>query len=337
MRLEKPIWTCTLSCALSWVCLTAAAVAQLPESQKTFSNDLYVGYRNCQKCHVAQTDVLESHAHFTTFRELHRTDKAKQIARDVGVKSIKRSARCVRCHYSPEPASNGEKAASGISCESCHGPARDWILKHNDYGGPTASKQSESPLHRQRRIADSIHSGMRHPSNVYLLARSCLTCHIVDDEEIVNAGHSAYSRSFDLVSWSQGKMRHNFYRTGGKHNAASDTKRLRMMYVVGVMAKLEFSLRATAKANGKEYAVAQARQCIRAQRELEKLGEASRHRSIQLVLDAMKGAKFRSENLATLPKIADRISEIAFSFAAKNDGSNLAAIDPFLPPTAEYR
>ena len=61
---------------------------------------------------------------------------------------------------------------------------------------------------------------MRNPVNVYLLAQSCYRCHTVPDERLVNVGgHHAGSLDFELVSWSQGTVRHNFVRTDGKVNA----------------------------------------------------------------------------------------------------------------------
>ena len=98
-----------------------------------------------------------------------------------------------------------------------------------------------------------------------------------------------------------------------------------------------FSLRAVAKATQKEFATAQARRCIQAQRELEKLAAASGHRAIQNAAETMRGIRFRKEQLPLLPQVADRLSELAFAFAAKNDGSNLQAIDEFLPLPADYR
>ena len=72
------------------------------------------------------------------------------------------------------------------------------------------------------------------------------------NERLVNVGgHNAGSEDFELVRWSQGMVRHNFLRTDGEYNAQSDSTRLRVMYVVGLIADLEFSTRATAQATEK--------------------------------------------------------------------------------------
>ena len=46
-------------------------------------------------------------------------------------------------------------------------------------------------------------------------------------------------------------VRHNFVRTGGTSNATLSPEDLRVMYVVGVMTDLEYSLRAVAAATEK--------------------------------------------------------------------------------------
>src|SRR4029079_13144230 len=112
-------------------------------------------------------------------------------------------------------------------------------------------KATETAEHREKRIADSVAKGMNNPHNIYLIARQCYDCHTVPNEKLVNAGgHQAGSNDFELVSWSQGMVRHNFLR-GGAANATLTAEELRVMYVVGVMTDLEYSLRAVATATEK--------------------------------------------------------------------------------------
>ena len=183
------------------------------------------------------------------------TPEAKEIAKRMGERSIKRGAICVKCHYTEQEVGGSTKATSGVSCESCHGPARDWIALHNDYGGPGVTKASESPQHAELRRARSVAAGMRNPHNLYLVARSCFNCHTAPNESLVErGGHPTGSPDFELVAWSQGRVRHNFLRTGGAGNAADDRSRLRVMYVVGQLADLEYSLRALAVATLERFA-----------------------------------------------------------------------------------
>jgi hypothetical protein len=78
---------------------------------------------------------------------------------------------------------NGQlRAAAGVSCESCDGPGRAWIDIHNDYGGRGVDYRGETAEHREQRIARSVAAGMRRPSLLYDVAKSCFGCHIVPEE-----------------------------------------------------------------------------------------------------------------------------------------------------------
>ncbi len=214
---------------------------------------LVLGNQSCVKCHAPEIQVWKQTPHAKTFDELHRRPEAKKIAANLGLKSIKNEGRCVACHYTPQaqPAADPH-AIAGVSCESCHGGAKNWLDLHHDYGGEQITRATETPQHRSVRIAKSVAAGMRNPHNVYLVAQSCLRCHTTGDEELVNVGgHSPGSLDFEFVSWSQGTERHNFVRTDGKTNQASGPERLRVMFVSGMIAELEASLRATAKATEK--------------------------------------------------------------------------------------
>ena len=204
-------------------------------------------------CGTCQTAVLRGRVQYPDgMQELRRRPKAKEICNNLGLRSAKRSDVCIDCHYTTQEIGGRAKPVSGVSCESCHGSAKDWLTIHNDYGGPTASKENETDDHRQQRFALSVENGMKNTRNFYLIARSCYGCHTVPKEELVNVGgHHAGSMDFELVAWSQGQVRHNFLRTDGLENGVSEIERLRVMYVVGLIANLEFSTRATAKATSK--------------------------------------------------------------------------------------
>ena len=51
-------------------------------------------------------------------------------------------------------------------------------------------------------------------------------------------GHKAGS-SFELVSWSQGEVRHNTWHSKGKENVPASAARKRMLYLVGLGVELE--------------------------------------------------------------------------------------------------
>ncbi|MEM8679653.1 MAG: multiheme c-type cytochrome, partial [Planctomycetota bacterium] len=144
-----------------------------------------IGAETCTKCHGAELAVWRQTAHFKTYKELQRHPAATEIAKKMGLRSIKRGDLCIQCHYTLQQQGAREKAIAGVSCESCHGGARDWIAIHNDYGGPTATKESETAEHRELRLKQSIEHGMHNPANLYLIARSCCSCHMVSHEQLV--------------------------------------------------------------------------------------------------------------------------------------------------------
>jgi hypothetical protein len=191
-----------------------------------------LGAQSCEKCHAAEIQTWKRTPHHETFLTLHRKPEAQQIASKLGIANFKADSNCIQCHYTMDQVGGQLEAIAGVSCESCHGPAQDWIAVHNDYGGANVTKAQETPEHRALRFSKSIELGMRNPVNVYLLAQSCYRCHTVPDERLVNVGgHHAGSLDFELVSWSQGTVRHNFVRTDGKVNAEETQGRLRLMFV----------------------------------------------------------------------------------------------------------
>ena len=107
------------------------------------------------------------------------TARSERLAEVLKIGSPTQSARCTVCHapFATVPAERlGHDAAvtEGVSCESCHGPAENWIRSHTrpDY------------TH-----ADRVASGMRDLRNLYVRANTCVACHENIDPEIRAAGH----------------------------------------------------------------------------------------------------------------------------------------------------
>ena len=237
---------CVVSLAIASV-FAMVASAQPPQ-EHPFDPSKVIGADACKKCHAAEVDQWLRTPHAQTIDTLHRKPEAQAIADRLGIRSIKRNETCVRCHYTEREERGRVRIDSGVSCESCHGPALDWVELHAEYG-PGVTRETESPTARQQRRLASISAGMNNPSNLYLIARQCLDCHTTPDEQLVDVGgHPAGSTDFELVAWSQGMVRHNFVRSNGATNEPSALPRVRVMHVVGVMTDLEYSLRAVSKA-----------------------------------------------------------------------------------------
>lgn len=294
---------------------------------------------SCAKCHENEVKTWRNTPHSKTFITLHRNPRAKEIASKMGQGSIKRGDVCIKCHYTMQQQGEKLRAVSGVSCESCHGAAKDWIALHNNYGSPTATRETESDANRKTRISNSIAAGMRNPSNIYLIARSCLECHTIPNEKLVNVGgHQAGSVDFELVAWSQGMVRHNFLRTNGTQNARNDQNKLRVMYIAGLIADIEFSTRATAKATSKStYGLAVANRAANSSLKLYKIQQKVKHPIVQQVLESFAQADLRLNNEQQLLAIADQIKALGIIFAGSANGEQLVGVDSWLPNESEYK
>lgn len=298
-----------------------------------------VGSDACAKCHAAELNAWKQTPHHETFLTLHRSPQAQEIAKKMGVASFKHDSACIKCHYSMQEQPQGLEPIAGVSCESCHGAAKNWLDIHHDYGGPGVKRDSESADHRHQRLVASINAGMRNPENVYLVAQSCYRCHTVPDEKLVNVGgHVAGSMNFEMVAWSQGKVRHNFVRTDGKVNDPSPIERQRLIFISGMIADLEFSLRATAVATSKAtYGVNSAGRAARAAKRIV----AAQSKLNQPILDEVVGAfnsvQLKLNNREPLIAAADTIAKLGVRFAETVNGADLSGIDAFIPKSDQWK
>jgi hypothetical protein len=298
-----------------------------------------VGSDQCAKCHQQEVQQWTKTPHFATFDSLHRTPRAKEIAERLGERSIKRSKTCTQCHYTEQNQGGRLRVVAGVSCESCHGGAADWIAIHADYGGDGVTKEQESAEHRAKRVEESVARGMNNPHNIYLIARQCYDCHTVPNERLVIAGgHLAGSEDFELVAWSQGIVRHNFVRTGGTSNAQPSAAELRVMYVVGVMTDLEYSLRAVAAATQKAtFGLAGAQRAARMKRKLHEIQSIVHEPLIEPALAAVSTVELRLGNGDAITAAADAVGKAAFEFADRADGNRLTTLDRLLPHPNKYK
>ena len=329
--------------------LLVAAVEDAPDSfiprsfiPRQCNPSVVVGDSTCAKCHENELQQWRQTPHYRTFDTLHRTDEAKAIAKRMGLRSIKRNDTCVTCHYTRQQQGTRLRVIAGVSCESCHGGARDWLELHADYGGPSLTRSSETPAHRDQRRQASIAAGMNNPMNLYLIARQCLSCHTVPNEQLVNVGgHRAGSDAFELVAWSQGSLRHNFIPSGGTPhgttNQASPPERLRIMYVVGILADLEASLRAVSNATThNRFGQNSASRAARMKQKLWLVQRKLQHPLLAKALAAVSHLELTLGNVESIAQAADQVGQVAFDFST-TDGHQLSAIDSLLPPPSQYK
>ncbi len=335
-------------CAAAVRHLVAAPLLSFAFMGALFAQDptKIAGPDECQECHEAAYQVLQDTKHQSPYRTFHSQDEAQAILERLGLRSAKRSF-CVDCHYTSRQAEGQQRARTiaGVSCESCHSPAADWLDIHNNYGrdasGQRATQETETRDHRASRLKETARLGMIRPDQPYLLTQSCFQCHTVPREELVNTGEHAAGSDFELVSRLRGEVRHNFQLSNDEVNrdAAREydpANRNRVFYVLGQMLDLEYALRGLAEATmSGTYAKAMIDRAAAAMERLRAIQAAAQviAPSIQQILDAANQADLSPNNNGPLVAAADQIRSVAQAFAAEHDGSALGILDPLLPRT----
>ncbi len=321
------------------VAVAGAAGAQVPEYSRQDPTKIETS-ESCGECHVSEYEVWKRTPHATGFKTLHRSKAAETIAGKMDFFLIKRESLCLRCHYTPTQQGEELRASSGVSCESCHGAAQDWIDVHNDYGGKGLDHSNESPEHKAQRIERSVAAGMRRPSDLYPVVANCFGCHTVPEEKLVNiGGHPAGSADFELVARVE-DIRHNFlesFKTGdGTDNAERPDEVKRRMYVVGRALDLEYGLRGVAAASEKgTYLSAMIRRVRIASGELRAIGRRSELPEVDEMLEAVRGVQVGLGDRDALLAAADAIGGATRRFLDRHDGTQLASLDALVSGTAE--
>ena len=326
-----PFAGASLSLALGLLLmLPSDAPARAPDPAKV------VGSTECAECHKEETETWKKTRHYKTFKELPRDKKAREIGKALGLRRVRSEGLCLTCHFSSKEENGKAKPIAGISCESCHSPAKEWIKRHSEYSGK--KKETETPEEAKQRWIDAEAAGMIRPKMIYTLTKNCYGCHIVPEEKLVNKGGHPAGSPFELVRWSQGEIRHNTWHNSGKENRPLSQERLRLFYAVGVAVELENSLRALSTATEKDrFAVTMAKRIQIVRLRARRLARATKDPDLIALARAASGARLSLGEVKSLAGVADLVAKAAKAFAEKHDGSKLAAIDRFLPKSGEHK
>ncbi len=173
----------TVAFAILLITSTFPATAAEPSS-----NPKFLGSQTCSSssCHGGAGEKSKQFTIWSTHDFHHarpyatlETARSERLAEVLKIGNPTQSARCTVCHapfatVPSERLGHEVQISEGISCESCHGPAENWIRSHTrpDY------------TH-----ADRVTAGMRDLKNLYVRANTCVACHQNIDPEIHAAGH----------------------------------------------------------------------------------------------------------------------------------------------------
>jgi hypothetical protein len=170
------------------VCASRPAVAQ--------SRFQYLGPNECLNCHDHEAEKQwyekqeipevrklfpqkgNNAGHINALKQLEG-GKSNDFAKAIGLKDkYDLNGSCVKCHGT---VFKGD-ANAGVSCESCHGPASGYVKSHQTKGAYTASLSVG--------MIDLV-------GKVPAWVQQCTSCHVVDDQKLIAAGHPS-GDDFDL-------------------------------------------------------------------------------------------------------------------------------------------
>jgi hypothetical protein len=319
---------------LAGLCVIASVMAQTAHAADVAKT---VGPNACAECHKQEVEAWKGSHHFKTFRDMPRKTEAEQIAKKMGVRRVKSESLCLNCHFTVQQKDGRDEPVAGISCESCHSAGQDWIKVHSGYSGKKADTESKAEEAARWKLAES--KGMIRRNSVYRLAKNCLGCHVVPQEDLVNRGGHKAGSTFELVAWSQGEVRHNTWYSKGKDNVAADPARKRLLYLVGLGVELETGLRAVARATvRKTYAFEMARRVDRARKQLAAAAKAAPNvPEIAKVVELAHSAGLKLNNEAALTAAADGVSKLLATISETYDGSTMAGLDGLIPGQDKFK
>jgi cytochrome c554/c'-like protein len=296
-----------------------------------------VGPNACAECHKQEAEAWKGSHHFKTFREMPRRKEANEIAEKMGVQRIRSESLCLNCHYTVQQKENRAQPIAGISCESCHSPGEDWIKVHSQFSGKTEKTETKAEADARWKLAES--KGMIRPSSLYRLAMNCYSCHVVPQEDLVNKGGHPAGSAFELVSWSQGEVRHNTWHSKGKENVPASAARKRMLYLVGLGVELETGIRAVSRATARKlYAFEMAKRVDRARKQLAAAAKAAPNvPEIAKMVEHAYSAGLKLNNERYLAAAADGVSKLLVSISEKYDGSTMAGLDSLIPGPDKFK
>ena len=254
------------------VALSAFLFLSLNGLDSAIAAPAYVGPEKCQNCHKAPYEVWKGTKHFSSYKKIHKHKPAKKILKAVGEKRMKKAAVCATCHYTAIEKKGKPKPVAGTSCESCHGPASEWISIHNN-----------KKVDKATRVKQSVEAGMVRPDNLYDIASNCMSCHGLENSKLSGKHASAMlanghplNPNFEMVEYSQGSVRHRFYPPDVTTNKKMTKPELSRLYVIGQAAALVSANRAISKTNDSKFVTAQKVRIDKAKTVLAKIPDAAK-------------------------------------------------------------
>ncbi|NDH05057.1 hypothetical protein EBX93_03905 [bacterium] len=124
------------------------------------------------------------------------SDRAKTMAKNLGITEAHKDIRCLACHTTPQIAREQAKVDSpldlGVGCESCHGSASSkWLGIH------TTEAWKNSPIKEKKALYEN--EGMIYLGNPVVQTQVCVGCHVGAPEN-TTTGIPARDANHDIMA-----------------------------------------------------------------------------------------------------------------------------------------
>lgn len=122
---------------ISFLIIFLGTVFAVPSNAEVPGHE-FIGTKKCALCHKTEKQgnqfaIWQNSKHAKAFETLG-TPEAKEVAAKMGIDNPQESPACLECHstayyFSAEKVTDMVALEDGVSCESCHGPGKDYMKK----------------------------------------------------------------------------------------------------------------------------------------------------------------------------------------------------------------
>jgi len=162
-------------------------VLMLLGSQHMFGQQT-IGYASCGatqgECHASENNWYKDDAHKKSLNTLEvERENSEKYAEALGIAKgdlFDVVNVCMDCHGTA--VSGRKEVEDGVSCESCHGPGKEYKEPHSVGKGGGVSRQG---------YVEGIKRGMKpFKTDKNEVAMACVRCHYITDDRLITEGHS---------------------------------------------------------------------------------------------------------------------------------------------------
>lgn len=136
-------------------------------------------------CHFNDNEWWKNDDHKFTVQSMYdalpQYEKMAELTGVGAANLFKGNNKCMGCHGTVISGKEASEVDNGVSCESCHGPGSDYKDPHSE-GDPKGGKNRPG-------YTKGLQLGMRELAKLEVRADACVSCHYINDETLLRAGH----------------------------------------------------------------------------------------------------------------------------------------------------